>query len=272
MIFVDPSELREGSLLGDLDHTNIQQLEGLEMWTGADLMISASPFPATTEVLVREHIRAGAILVQRKSGLDLPHSIGERMGSSISRMREAGARQPQCVLLFIGVLTCNAQNFAIIDGRNTQIDFWSVQGAISKWHDRGGVFESISRSSLLVGWLNMKLRHLTEYVKTPVKDFWPPKPDVTDNNNPLQFPQTVSDGRITLATLPGIGPVRAKAIWSYLGPDASLANALCLLTNPHSKLVEEVGGIGKKTIENIRAYMKIDEIMWLSMDVLEELK
>lgn len=267
-VFVDPSELREGSLLGDLGADfPPTPISGLEEWTGADLMISIAPFPAMTETLVRAHVTAGALLVQRKTGLDLVHSIGERMGSSLARMRNTGARQSQCVLLYIGVLTCNAQNEAVMDGRETHAAFWGVQGAISKWHDRGGVVEAISRPSLLEGWLKMKLRHLTEYKNEPVKDNWPPPPTIEDFNNPLQVPQVVKDGRVTLATLPGVGSARATAIWNYLQPRPTLAEALCLLTNDNSRIVQDVPGIGKKTAENIRNYLGLDEVMELMLSV-----
>lgn len=261
-VFIDPTELREGSLLG-LDGMAYTPTQDLEHFTGADLMLSTQSFPATTETLLRKHIEMGAILVQRKSGLDLSASIGERMGHSLVRMQTMGARQSQCLLLFIGVLTCDRDNKAIIDGRETFASFWSVQGAISKWHDRGGVFESISRSSLLSDWIKMKMRHLAEYEKEPIHLVWPTKPHISDTNNPLQLPQAVSDGRVTLATLPGLGPTRVNAIWSSM-TNPSLIEALCLLTNPTTKGIE---GVGPKTIENIRAHFGLDEVMQIAQEV-----
>lgn len=266
MIYIDPSELREGSLLADLGSLPHEPLHDLEAWTGADMLITHHAFPASTEALVRQHIALGAILVQRKSGLDLVHSVGERMGSSLARMRATGARQAQCVLLFIGVLTCNHDDKAVVDGRETSVPFWAVQGAISKWHDRGGVFESISRAKLTGDWLRMKQKHLTEYAQEPVHSVWPTKPEMTDTNNPLQVPQLVQDGRVTLATLPGLGPTRANALWDYA---PNLAELLCLLTTPSSK-VTDINGIGPKTIANIRAYLGLDDVMQLTLEVLPE--
>lgn len=266
MIFIDPTELRETSLLGDLGNIPHQPLQDLEHYTGADLMLSPVDFPATTETLMRRHIEQGAILVQRKSGLDLTASIGERMGHSLTRMRAMGARQSQCLLLFIGVLTCNREDKAVVDGRDTFASFWSVQGAISKWHDRGGVFESLSRASLMADWCRMKLRHLKEYAEEPIHQVWPAKPDLTSTDNPLQLPQAINDGRVTLATLPGLGPARVQAIWDYLQPDTTLATALCLLSNPESH-IKDIDGIGPKTIQNVRQYLGLDEVMQLTFEV-----
>ena len=268
-VYIDPSETRESSVLGVIPpDVPVHPLPQLEEWSGADMMVTIQPFPATTEMLFRKHVEAGAFLIQRKTGLDLIHSVGERMNTSLSKMRATGARQAQCVLLFIGVLTCNNERYAIVDGRETHANYWGVAAAVSKWNDRGGVVENLSRPSLIFDWLKMKARNLMEYRDEPVKTVFPSSPQIyTIDDTPLQIPQLVKDGRVTLATLPGVGAVRATAIWEYLGRNATLADALCLLTNEDSIISKEVKGIGAKTIQNIRAYLGLDEIMQFNLEV-----
>lgn len=258
-IVIDPTERREGSLL-PLD-IKAEIFPGLEALTGADLMLCNASFPTTTETLILKHIEQGALLIQRKSGMDLVNSLGLRMADSLARMRSTKARQSQCILLIIGILTCDAAGRAVMDGRETSANYWAVQGAVSKWHDRGGVVEILSRAGLLQGYLESKTRHLEEYRVTPVKQYFPEPQSMHQSDNPLQLPQLVTDGRVTLASLPGIGAGRANQIWDAC--NQNLSEALCRLTTEGAK----IPGVGDVTLEKIREYMGLDPTMELTLEV-----
>lgn len=264
-IFIDSSEIRPQSTMPEIPGAVMSDY--LEEWSGADFMVSPLEIPLTTEPLLRKHIEAGALLVQRKHGLDLVSSMGERLNTSLARMQKLGACQSQCVLLFIGVLTCDSQDQAIIDSRETGQRFWSVQAAISKWHDRGGVYESLSRYTLIPEWCRMKLRHLNQYESAPTKQVFQTESPVQVVHEFLQTLVPVNDGRNTLVTLPGIGPITAELLWDEFG---NLSDILCWLTMPPSKTKQKIKGVGPKTIENVREYLDILPVLWLQPELMPE--
>lgn len=269
MIFIDSSETRSNSTMPHIESATI--VDGLESYTGADFMISRLQMPSTTETLIDRHIENGALLIQRKHGHDLASSVSERLNHSLARMHKAGAKQSQCILLFIGMLFADKDGNALIDKKMTVQKFWTIQASISKWHDRGGVYESIPRASMIEQWCKMKLKHLGEYDKSKIKEVWATKQEVTQFDDFLQVPVAVDDGRNLLVALPGIGPKAANALFDEFNGD--IASALCWLTYPPKEgNKKNIKGIGAKTIENIREYLKMDEHMWLSQEVFLRLR
>ena len=264
MIIVDASELHSNSKLPELPDSTTSNV--LEEITGADLMVTLLKAPATNKMLIEKHIQSGALLVQRKHGLDLSSSIGERLNKSLAKMQSVGARQCQCVLLFIGYLTSDDNGRGLINRQDTRHDFFTVQASLSKWHDRGGVVEHLPKASLLQGWLDMKLRHLLEYEQKGEKEFIKPAPVVHAKDEFLQVLVPVNDGRVMLSVLPGIGPKTANILWEYFKGDT--AEALCCLTHPQT--AHDIKGIGPKTIENVREYLGLDETMHMTMDLFSD--
>jgi hypothetical protein len=273
MIIIDPTEARESSRLPTIE--GAVECPFLEEATGADIMISPLIIPALTEELLRKHIVAGALLIQRKSGDDLLHSLGDRLNSSLARMRATGARQAQCVLLFIGRFDVGPKAEAIIDGslaiRNTS--YWGVQGAFSKWHDRGGVVEQLHDHRLLADWIKLREKHVNEYVERPIKDVYRPTPDVTEVDlEVLQTLRPVNDWRVVVAALPGIGPKRANALQETMKAEVgtdNLVTALIWLTTPW--LGKKVPGIGDGIINNLREFMQLEDIYAIKIGFLSEL-
>ena len=143
-IIVDTSELRTTSNLPHIPGAG--KSDALEAISGADLMVTTLDLPAHSDTMVRYHAERGALLVQRKTGMDLVHSVGDRLNDSLARMHEVAPKQSQRILLFIGVLTCNRDGDAVIDGRNTTMKYWHVQGALDKWCDRGDVIVAFHNS------------------------------------------------------------------------------------------------------------------------------
>lgn len=254
MVLIDPTEGDADTRLPSLPNAIVSP--GLEALTGADLLLSALDAPASTETLIRKHIAAGALLVQRKSGADLVHSIGDRLNSSLARMHEVAPRRAaQHVLLFTGTLTCDADGQALIDGHDAMGKFWAVTAALARWGDRGGVVETLPTDAMIPQWVEMRLKHLREYAapEGAVRFVYPPNEvpmDPPAADDPLQLPIAVRDGRVVLAQLRGIGPKLAERIWEYTG--RNLGWALTLLTDEGSPETVKIPGIGLQTIRNIR--------------------
>lgn len=263
MIYIDTSESRANTTMPNI--SSAIEVDNLEELTGADIMVSPIQMPATTETLIKKHLANGALLVQRKHGHDLPSSVGNRLNSSLGRMQNVGATQSQCILLFIGVLTANTYEEAVINRKTTRQNYWIVQAALSKWHDRGGVVEHLPRKSMIEPWCNMKLRHLDEYKESPTKEVWKSKPHIEEMDDFLQVLQLVTDARNTLASLPGIGPKMAQTLWDEF--DGRVAEALCWLTNPERG---KIAGIGPKTTENVREWLGLEKANWMSLETFEQ--
>jgi ERCC4-type nuclease len=254
-----------------IEHAKV--VNGLEEMTGADIVVSNLKLPMTNENLIRKHIEDGyALLIQRKQGHDLAASIGDRMNHSLARMRSFGTRQPQCILLFIGTLNCMDNGNAMIDGREAYAKYWSVQSAVSKWHDRGGVVEFLPRVSLLEQWLQLKERHVDEYLKNGIKRVYHAKPTMTELEGALQLPVEVHDGRNLLTALPNVGVTTAQALWDEFNGD--VASILCWLTNPNAD-TDRIKGIGAKTIEGVREFFgfsrnELTNLMRLQLEVIND--
>lgn len=259
MIFLDPTEADTDTRLPPIPGATI--CNGLEALTGADLLISALEAPASTETLIRKHIAAGALLVQRKSGGDLVHSIGDRLTTSLARMHTCTPRASQRVLLFTGTLTCDPNGEAVIDGRDGMGKFWPVAAALARWGDRGGVVVQLPTDAMIPQWVEMRLRHLREYAdpKETTRLVYPPADfpmDAPAADDPLQLPILVRDGRVILVQLAGIGPKLAQRIWDMCGKN--LGWALTLLTDEGSPDLFKIPGIGITTIRNIRTQMGLE--------------
>jgi len=254
-VFIDPTENSKGSLFPGF--AGAQEVPFLEELTGADFMVSLEPMPATTEKLVLEHIKRGALLVQRKSGGDIVSSVGTRLNMSLAKMRATGAMQSQCILLY---------DVEFTDPVITHIDFEveHVLAAIYKWNSRGGVSEFVIKASDIPAWIETKMRHMAEFKKEPVKYVYPDKPEITEIQGALQLPVAVSDGRITLATFPKMGVKRANDLWSKY---KNLTSCIMYLVDPDMQKDNPVSGIGAGITQAVREYFGLDDISIISIDI-----
>lgn len=260
MIAYDPTENRTNSRAQLPD--SAVEAPGFEALTGADILVSPlADVPATAPALIRLHAEAGALFVQRKSYLDLIGSVGERLNDALERMTRVSPRVCQRVLLTTGTLGYSAAGNATLDGRETRIPYWNVQMALDKWTDRGGVVKALPSDNLVPYWLTHKEAHLREYARRPLHLVFPSgefPPDPPAEDDPLQLVRAVRDGRLTLASIPGIGPSHANAIWQWA--DGNLAQALRLLTDPTAlKSSSRPKGIGEKTIATAREWLGVPE-------------
>ena len=267
MVILDTSELRDGSRLAALPHD--AALDWLEARTGADMLVSAcDDLPCTAYGHVLEHLERGALLVQRKSGMDLASSVGDHMSDQLARMVSAAPRSAQRVLLFTGLLQADKDGYAVIDGKNTpdRKTYAACLGALSKWNRRGGRVEQLPSDAYIPAWCKMVLAHSIEtYTKAiyPVVEPW----NEVDEDSPLQLLVKVDDFRVTLRSLPGIDKLYAHAIWNYCGHDPKLC--VQFVTDPSSAGL--VRGFGVKKIANVRAYLRLaPSELWTVVDRTDE--
>lgn len=249
---------------------NLRIVPGLEEWTGADLMISPLSIPVT-EALLKRHLQHGAILVQIKRGHDLVSSIlDHRLHGSLAKMRDAGARQSQCLLLFIGSLY-NANGEAVINGSKIHMSgdntYWYVYSALSKWWKRGGVVEILPKFSEMPDWCVMTDTHIRDMSEhRHVADYPDDSLYMTEDDDPLQELVLIKDWRRTLASIPGLGPARISALYKYMqslpASSMTLAQALYILTTPE---FAKEAGIGPSLVSNVRRWLGIDEGMELTV-------
>lgn len=258
-----------------------QPFPGLEAETGADIIISALQMPLAPATL-KHHIQAGALLIQRKSGLDLVSSIGGRLWSSLARMRATGARQWQCVLLTTGVFlpdprdgTCLVAVPTVYPDGHVEWRYLShpeprqysaVLSCLRHWCWYGGVVVQLPSDDLIPRWLEETELRLVEKVVARlkggvVKEIWDGGeidwPD--DTGDPLQEPREVKDWRRILAAFPGVGPARATALREAMlraGMADNLMQALVAITDPEPL---SVPGWGPGLRRRVREALGLEE-------------
>ena len=235
---------------------NAVRVEDLEAGTGADIMLSRLSMPCKTRALLEKHMDSGAILVQLKIGEDLAASVGDRLNDSLARMRSVTKRTASHWLLFIGVLGCDKEGSATINGYRSRgsLSFASIDGAIVGWMARGGVYYTLPHIGLLDAWVHAMERRLGEYDAHQYHYAFSQQDMPDDLDTPLQIPVRVTDARRVLIGFKGLGPETVNKVWSHCG---DFKAALMFLTDPASAGVIE--GIGAKTIASIRRQCGLSE-------------
>lgn len=228
MIAISPDVIREGSNIPTIPDAVVSPV--LENYTGADCMISKLDIPASKIALLREHITHRALLVQIKVGADYPSSFGNRLHMSQAKMKEASASPQQRWLLTVGVFT-EAGGELCVNGRSASklipgqhYTYKAASTASRSWQLRGGCYHNCYNGEKLVEWLKETEEWLCG--KHPeVVYATPDLPELfeTDENDPFQMLRRITDGRLTLSTLPGIGSEKAQALWELSGGDLAVA-------------------------------------------------
>lgn len=257
--FIDPSETRKGTKMPVDAQEIFIELPGLEERTGADFLLSSLQMPAANDALLRRHCEAG-ILVQRKSGLDLPSSIIDgRLSHSLGKMLE-WCKRPW--LLIVGNLTEQSGKVSV-GGSPSNLTYGQVIAAVDWYQMRGGFVTILEDADKVYIWCLEQQERLIKVLGSPTKEIhermpdqvltWPPRPWVR-----------------TLRTLPGIDIKLGDLIAEQSG---SLAAALINLTS-HYWLTEAGArphGIGEKTIRRVRNYMGMrEEYIELKVDIAKQ--
>lgn len=286
MIAIDNSELASRlPAIPDVQVSNV-----LESLTGADILISPLQMPMT-EVLLPRHIKAGALLAQRKSGADLPASIDSRLWTSLARMRATGARQWQCCLLLTGFYLPNTKTGKVLiitpefhqDGRVTfrtenypHMDYKSVQSSLRHWCWYGGVVHQLTCDDEIPGWCKVAEKRLMEKRKAgKTKEIWPDAEKLFDppaKDDPLQEPIEVRDWRRILAQLDKVGPIRATALRDAMleaGADGTLFQALCWASWERRDGLPKVKQWGKGTIQSVKGELGVPDGFDITLEIAE---
>lgn len=227
MIYIDSSELRSNSnlqhhipalypLFGYESAYDLKKKASsnmLEAWTGADLMLTPLKVPVTDKTILR-HVEKGAKLVQLKFGRDLTSSLGDRLYGSLCRMQTTGARQGQCILMFVGTLGAQqGTGLAVVNGRvrRPRRQYTSVIRCLDHWDDAGGVHKMVSRPSHLAKILKNMDEDLDLFGKR--REIWPDLREEFPNDDPLSPFEYVQDWRPSLAAaVKGLGFVKVTAL------------------------------------------------------------
>ena len=298
MIVVDASETRSVSRLPEI--RDAAQSPVLESITGADVMVSPLSFPADTELLIKRHVKQGAVLIQFKYLSDLVHSIiDERINTALARMIECGARhQYQRVIMGVGFYLPDKRDGKVLTGevlrqrdgkvsmrwrrQEPVIDYQALATVRRRIGMRGGIFLNLTCLDEVPGELCAMERDVRLLARQPVKELlgkdvnFPPDPPEPDD--PLQTPVEVKDGRLVLAALKGIGPVKANALWDAIRgwnkqnrpldrgfavedwePALLQALAWASFYDPDGLGIPKVPGWGKGTRRNVREQLGLED-------------
>ena len=288
MIYFDPTESRSGTRLPESVISQGHELPGLESATAADILITTEPAPdinllssidnhelrlmtqmfAQYDNLVLSNIATASnitvpaviaakrlyssiqngLLIQRKTGSDLL-SLVPNYATILMKMLIWTDRP---WLLFVGDLKCSSNGYTVIDGHESGFQYNSVIGCLESWQMGfqgygGGFFTTLSRDALVAPWLSHwldRLRNEDRPRLIPARAAI--RPVIGERRSWVQ----------TLATFPGIGPERAKALADHWG---SLAACLEFLSDTDEWKREKVDGIGPGTISSARDHLGLTD-------------
>ena len=223
-LFVDPTELAPQSRLEKAVAGVAIPLPGLEMRTGADLLLTLSKAPLTADspdALLRMHCNAG-ILVQLKRRGDLMTAITteQRLFYEVQKMVEWSVRS---WLVVTGILFEHQGKAVIGEVKNTQqvgaetviaeisgragLSFNAIDGAVDAWRYYGG-YAKFLQDGHLMSWLTRQAQLVQAIINGEVTELKPRGPQ-----RELKAPTTAS---WIAALFQGVGIKTAHAILSKL--------------------------------------------------------
>lgn len=255
-IYIDPTEAREDTRLPQSVIKVCRVLPGLESMTGADMLVTGVSgtirnlieYPAAARSILRYHCEHGAILIQRKSGMDFLQSIPHLKGILL-RMQEWA--RPGGIWLLITSLESAGDMVYERETREHGKTAASVQGAIDWWRLRGGITEILPDDESIGGFLDRMLRYSREILENPAayatKTRIPPRPRMP---KALQALREDAYNWVTtgLHFPPGWGEAKRQAVWDSLCQD----NIYPSLRAAHLRLIGgqvKVSGIGPKSMQ-----------------------
>jgi len=260
-------------------------------------MVSPLSIPASTESLIRRHASNGAIFIQVKHLSDFVTSIvDERINTAIARMIAIGTTHPYqrviCSIGFylpdtndgvtmIGELKGHRKGKAFINWRRVEpeISYQSVATIRRRIAMRGSTYLPLICRDELIPELHAMERDLLYLSGKPVKELFQPEesypPDPPDPTDPLQEVREVRDGRLVIAALKGIGPVKANDLWKAIEawnrvhlpgredytPRLSQALFWASVSNPDDFELPKIKGWGPGTRGKIRKQLGLDDGM-----------
>lgn len=255
-VYADPTELRPGTRLSKSVIMATEPLPGLERRTGGDFLITPLETPlrdVRRNVLpvrraLEKHVKAGAVLVARKSGGDFLGSIADLKEIELRMLEWVGPGA--CWLLQTGVYTIEG-DFVAVDGRASKIKPQQVNAAVFWWQRRGGHFKHLDSDDGISAWLDEMLKYSRQVMENPVRQVV---------HVPAQKLARSKRNWVTtgLAFPTGVGLKKREALVASLKEDGLepwLSNAVYRATTNQVK----VPGFGKTLINRCREWCRFDE-------------
>lgn len=275
-LYVEASEMRQDSNLpfGLATHPRAVTITGLELHTGADMMVTPDGVTITLEQniiskpkLMVRRITEKSYLFQRKTGMDLLGSIPD-LASILKRMLDASPNKPWLVV--VGEFERTADGHVAVSYRNKRRESkfaWNaLQGALASWQDFGGGV-MLCRTDQDLEWFMEQRMSADRIAKIEAGK------QVLRPTAPIGISAFVDQSKV-LCGLPGVGQVLADRIMHYCG--GNLAQALAYVSGPLTEPLRpvEVEGVGDRTREEWREVLGLEgddhmivvkEAEWLKM-------
>lgn len=296
MIVLSSSELASDSRLPPIP--NAQPSTILEALTGADIMVSKLSMPATTETLIRRHVDAGAVLINRKSMYDMLHSIAsDSINAILARMLAIGAKYTwQRVIMSTGVYVPDLDTGLTLVGEprkgstgSTYIHLRPAPQGLPNYKAlasikrriamRGGFYLPLTCDDEIPGELLAWEKDLKELSET--KEVWPvvgKMHDPPECDDPLQTPVEVKDWRASLlammrAVAGKVGPSKVNALRTAMlahGADDTLFQALYWGSAQDRRGIPKMTGWGPNTIQSVRNVVGVAHGFDIAQEVIGE--
>ena len=306
-LYYDVSEARSTSKLPESVIKYGKPFSGLEKLTGADFIVTPKlndydkaramkdeeksykeiarlldKSPSTIIKLLRDSESAiakwclsGALLVQRKSGLDYIASIGPRLNNAICEMLSVGTPYMyQRIILVTGNFTRKG-TMLYLNGKKCNVKYNQFEGATSAIKYKGAIVVFRSSDACILPWIKAQEKQLLLYKKHEVKEIVSPTffpHDHPVNDDPLQLMRKVTDARLAICQMPGWGSGKTNVLYEYVKkclakyydyPPVPLLHLLAYATA--FETTESCKGIGKKLIQNARDYVGLRKGEYLAI-------
>jgi hypothetical protein len=240
LILFDPTESPNISPALSLKVTFVPNLEER---TGADFVLSTWDAPVNNDALLWQHVERG-VGFQLKRGDDLVASIFDRrMIFQLERMLKWWTGP---WLLHHAEIEVKDGDL-YLDGRKTKISYSAYLSTLRSWQRCGGSVLQLDGSVELSNWIDDELERMASDKGTRV----------IGKKQEKLLPLTPEEE--TLATFPGVGPMRAHALWEALpehGARQSLLQALVWMTDGY---VTNVSGFGRGIERAARTHLGVQE-------------
>lgn len=262
-VFVDPSELKKNSLFPD--DIDAIPCPGLEEATGADFVIAR--IPVSPVAFLDSHIRLKSLFCQRKSGYD---AIGDfnQIWLEIGRMKSKDIPMMQCFILPIGKFYGDQDGLLRIEGKkplknSERITYLTYLKNEAEWGYSGMQVRRLNDEGELSLFVQAQTEELERIEnRDSVKEVFS-KGVAIIPDDPFQEVREVDDWRnLFLNGIKGIGLKTLDSIQEYAQDDLPGAfRALQYIVNldDKGKSLHRIGGIGTKTISNIRKMLGLKD-------------
>lgn len=244
------------------DLPNAVYNEKLERETGADILVSIASTPCIPPMWRKQLEARHAKLIQVKHGHDFTNSIDDgRLHRQIEAMQRYALHPSQRVLLIVGDVAFTNGKMYIdgIEGKSSR----EVNGVLTAWHERGGVWEVCGESELAYT-VEQHAKHLENIRDTPVKlilekQAYPADPPLDPEIDPLQLIRAVTDFRRMLIGAPNTGIETVEYLWKVT--DGNPIQCLQIMTHPTDwkLLTNKPRSIGKAWVENNRRFFGLKD-------------